>query len=90
MEGSQSELLESSYQCAQNLLHDNITLTDADAIDTKAETINDNDQTNPYQKLKRRILAPMPNTKTLKALIRGVAMAYLHRLSKKCILAGTV
>ncbi|MCJ1343277.1 hypothetical protein MMC31_001470 [Peltigera leucophlebia] len=56
MVGSQSELLESSYQCAQKLLHDNNTLTDDDAIDTKAEKINDNHQANPYQQLKRRIL----------------------------------
>lgn len=47
MVGSQSELLESSCQCAQKLLHNNITLTDAGAIDTKAEIINDNHQTNP-------------------------------------------
>lgn len=56
MEGSQSELIDSSYQCAQKLLPGNITLIADDATDMKAETINDNRQPNPYQQLKRRIL----------------------------------
>lgn len=56
MVGSQSKLFESSYQCAQELLHNNMMLTDADATDTKAEKINGNHQPNPYQQLKRRIL----------------------------------
>lgn len=44
MVGSQSELLESSYDFAQKLLHDNIILTDDDASRAKAELNTDNHQ----------------------------------------------
>lgn len=54
---SQSELLETSYDFAQKLLHDIITWTDDDATHTKAEKTTDNHQLNSYQQLKRRILA---------------------------------
>lgn len=56
MIGSQSEHLESSYYCAQKLLHDNVTLINDDATHTKAEKFTDNHQLNPYERLKRRVL----------------------------------
>ena len=71
MVGSQSELHETSHQCAQKLLHNNITLTDAGAIDTKAEIINDNHQKNPYQQLKRRILAASAEYKNAESIDKG-------------------
>lgn len=78
MLGSQSELLESSYDFAQKLLHDNITLIDDDASRAKAELNTDNHQ------LKRCILVASAEYLSAESTDEGFGqrITYLNGRSK--------